>query len=214
MNGIKTLEQIRAKLCLACVERIKFLREGKWKELKDEKEKNFLPVSFDDFCKFQNYEGAKKEAFNNFLDWLKKKKEEKLAEYLKDNILTEIEKNKNKLNENYSNFKNEFKFFNYTKDYSSHAKRLSQMIISNGLIPALAFYKSKGKDRGQIYQDISEILEVIEFKPFLDWRSKNQNKGLLEFLLDTDAQILRLTTTEVLPIANWLKRIVEIEIKE
>jgi len=106
----------------------------------------------------------------------------------------------------------------YLSDYSSHAKRFPQMIISNGLIPTLAFYKSKGKDRGQIYSDICEMLEVLEFKLYKDFKDKNKdkNKGnvLLEFLINSDSNTLRLATMEALALANWLKRIVEIELKE
>jgi CRISPR-associated protein Cmr5 len=90
------------------------------------------------------------------------------------------------------------------------------MIISNGLIPTLAFYKSKGKDRGQIYSDICEMLEVLEFKLYKDFKDKNKdkNKGnlLLEFLVESDSNTLRLATMEALALANWLKRIVEIEL--
>ncbi|MFN3996106.1 MAG: type III-B CRISPR module-associated protein Cmr5, partial [bacterium] len=100
------------------------------------------------------------------------------------------------------------------KDYASHAKRLPQLIISNGLIPTLAFYKAKGKDRGQIYQDISEILENLKCKPFCDWKSRNPNKELIEFLLETDAHTLRLATTETLSISDWLKRMAEIELEK
>ncbi|MEO0151712.1 MAG: type III-B CRISPR module-associated protein Cmr5 [candidate division WOR-3 bacterium] len=197
MNQIKTLNQKRAKLCLICVERIKLLKEGKWKELSDESVKDFLPSIYDEFEKFKNFDGAKKEAYRLFERELKK------------------EENRNKKEEKvYEDFRINFEGFNYTDDYSSHAKRLPPMIVSNGLIPTLAFYKSKGKDRGQIYQDISEILEALEFKPYCEWKSKNQNKGLLEFLLDIDANTLRLVTMEVLSIANWLKRIVEVELEE
>ncbi len=105
---------------------------------------------------------------------------------------------------------------NYLSDYSSHAKRFPQMIISNGLIPTLAFYKSKGKDRGQIYSDVCEMLEVLEFKLYKDFKDKNKdkNKGnvLLEFLINSDSNNLRLATMEVLALANWLKRIVEFEL--
>ncbi|CUT04657.1 type III-B CRISPR module-associated protein Cmr5 [Candidatus Chrysopegis kryptomonas] len=104
---------------------------------------------------------------------------------------------------------------NYIKNYSSYIKRLPSTIVNNGLIPALAFYKSKGGERGQIFQDVSEILEKLEFKPYLDWKnnSQNQNKDLLEFLFETDPQKLRLTTNEILNIATWLKRMAEIELK-
>jgi CRISPR-associated protein Cmr5 len=118
------------------------------------------------------------------------------------------------ISEIYSNFPFDFAKYDYTSDYSSHAKKLPQMIISNGLIPTLAFYISKGKDRSQIYADICEILEVINFKPYLDWKNDNEGNFLLEFLLETDSQTLLLATIEVLEIANWLKRIVEVEIKE
>jgi CRISPR type III-B/RAMP module-associated protein Cmr5 len=60
-------------------------------------------------------------------------------------------------------------------------------------------------------------LEVTGFKPYLDWKNRNSKEGslLLEFLLvEADFQTLRLATMEVLAIANWLKRIVEVEIEE
>jgi CRISPR type III-B/RAMP module-associated protein Cmr5 len=57
-------------------------------------------------------------------------------------------------------------------------------------------------------------LEVTGFKPYLDWKNNKEGSLLLEFLLETDFQTLRLATMEVLAIANWLKRIVEVEIKE
>jgi len=105
------------------------------------------------------------------------------------------------------------KYIDYLSDYSSHAKRLPQMIVSNGLIPTLVFYKSKGGARGQIYTDLSEIMEVIGFKPYIEWKNKEGKEGsvLIEFLLTTDFQTLRLATIEALAIANWLKRIVEVE---
>jgi len=86
------------------------------------------------------------------------------------------------------------------------------MIISNGLIPTLAFYKSKGKAKGQIYSDICEILEVLEFKLYKDFKDKNKGNVLLEFLVNSDSNTLRLATMEVLALANWLKRIVEFEL--
>ncbi len=153
-------------------------------------------------------------------------KKELLGEYIKsknekietNDYIVEIEKSKidelnKKLQECYEDFKNQFKFPNHTKEYSSHSKQLPSLIISNGLIPTLAFYKSKGGDRGQIFQDVSEILEKIDFKPYTNWKSNSPNKDLLEFLLETDPQTLRLTTSEVLNVATWLKRMAEIELK-
>jgi len=84
--------------------------------------------------------------------------------------------------------------------YKSHARSLPSFIVSNGLIPTLAFYKSK-KERKDVYDTIN------------DWLRK---KGIikndaLEELTNADFQTLRLATIEALAIANWLKRIVEVE---
>ena len=232
----KTLEQERAFYCLKCVERLKLAKDGKWFELKDVKNQfNLKSNNFDDFHKYRFYDGIKLDMFNDFVSWFMNERnnnqlrnilrslnqdeneaKRKLSEFFKEGKDLNNQNVKNQISQIYSNFPFNFSKYDYASDYSSHAKRLSQMIVSNGLIPTLAFYKSKGDDRGQIYTDICEILEVTGFKPYLDWKNKNNNKEgslLLEFLLETDFQTLRLATMEVLAIANWLKRIVEVEIE-
>ncbi len=94
---------------------------------------------------------------------------------------------------------------NITSDkgrYRSYARSLPSFIVSNGLIPTLAFYK-KG-DRKPVYDTINEWLKK---------KGIIQNDAIEE-LVKLDFQTLRLVTAEVLAIANWLKRIVEVEIKE
>ncbi len=94
---------------------------------------------------------------------------------------------------------------NITSDkgrYRSYARSLPSFIVSNGLIPTLAFYK-KG-DRKPVYDTINEWLKK---------KGIIQNDAIEE-LVRLDFQTLRLVTAEVLAIANWLKRIVEVEIKE
>jgi CRISPR-associated protein Cmr5 len=232
----KTLEQERAFYCLKCVERLKLAKDGKWFELKDVKNQfNLKSNNFDDFHKYRFYDGIKLDMFNDFVSWFMNERnnnqlrnilrslnqdeneaKRKLSEFFKEGKDLNNQNVKNQISQIYPNFPPNFSKYDYASDYSSHAKRLSQMIVSNGLIPTLAFYKSKGDDRGQIYTDICEILEVTGFKPYLDWKNKNNNKEgslLLEFLLETDFQTLRLATMEVLAIANWLKRIVEVEIE-
>jgi CRISPR-associated protein Cmr5 len=86
--------------------------------------------------------------------------------------------------------------------YKSYARDLSSFIISNGLIPTLAFYKKEEKK--PVYDTINEWLK----------KKKLIENDALEELANSDFQILRLATIEVLTIANWLKRIVEAEIKE
>ena len=94
---------------------------------------------------------------------------------------------------------------NITSDkgrYRSYARSLPSFIVSNGLIPTLAFYK-KG-DRKPVYDTINEWLKK---------KGIIQNDAIEE-LVKLDFQTLRLATVEVLAIANWLKRIVEVEIEE
>ncbi len=89
------------------------------------------------------------------------------------------------------------------KKFKSHARSLPSFIVSNGLIPTLAFYKSK-EERKRVYEVINEWLI----------RKKYVSNDALEELVNADFQKLRLATTEALAIANWLKRIVEVEIEE
>lgn len=89
------------------------------------------------------------------------------------------------------------------KKFKTEARRVSSLIISNGLLPTLAFLKSK-EERKHIYEVINRWLKQREFC---------ENDALYE-LLNSDAIKLRLATMEALELANWLKRIVEIEIKE
>lgn len=87
--------------------------------------------------------------------------------------------------------------------FKTEARRVSSLIISNGLLPTLAFLKSK-EGRKPVYEIINQWLKQREF-------CKND---ALEELLNSDAIKLRLATMEAFELANWLKRIVEIEIRE
>jgi CRISPR-associated protein Cmr5 len=89
--------------------------------------------------------------------------------------------------------------------FASNAKRLPALITTNGLIPALAFLKSKDETR-PVYDTINDWLKQKGFS--------KDNKDVLEYLLDCNFSTLRLATMEALSFANWLKRMVEIEIKE
>jgi CRISPR-associated protein Cmr5 len=89
--------------------------------------------------------------------------------------------------------------------FKTAARNLPSFIVSNGLIPTLAFYKSKAEKK-EVYEIINEWLKqrkIIENDALSDLVDK-----------DKDFNTLRLATMEVLALANWLKRIVEIELKE
>ena len=89
--------------------------------------------------------------------------------------------------------------------FATNAKRLPALITTNGLIPTLAFLKSKGETK-PVYDTINEWLKQKGF-------TENNNSDVLEYLLNCDFSTLRLATMEAMAFANWLKRIVEIEIK-
>ncbi|GAB6078512.1 type III-B CRISPR module-associated protein Cmr5 [Hydrogenobaculum acidophilum] len=86
--------------------------------------------------------------------------------------------------------------------YALSVKRLPQLIVNNGLIPTLAYYKSK-EEKKPVYDNINEWL-----------KKKNYiSNDALKELVEADFQKLRAATIEILAISNWLKRIVEAEIK-
>ncbi|MEO0091085.1 MAG: type III-B CRISPR module-associated protein Cmr5 [candidate division WOR-3 bacterium] len=120
--------------------------------------------------------------------------------------MTEINKTLNQERANYilkkvKEIKNKEK--EEQKKFKTNARRVSSLIISNGLLPTLAFLKSK-KEKKPVYDVFNEWLKERKFC---------QNDALEE-LLNSDASKLRLATMEVLELANWLGRIVEIEIED
>jgi CRISPR-associated protein Cmr5 len=87
--------------------------------------------------------------------------------------------------------------------FKTAARNLPSFIVSNGLIPTLAFYKSKAEKK-EVYEIINEWLK----------QRKIIENDALNYLVYKDFNTLRLATMEALALANWLKRIVEIELKE
>ena len=87
--------------------------------------------------------------------------------------------------------------------FKRNAMRLSQLIVSNGLVPTLAFYKKK--EREPVYKVLNRWL--VEIKKYV-------SNDALEELVNADVSKLRLVTMESLALAAWLKRIVEIKDQE
>ena len=186
-------EQEIAYYCLRCIKRVKMTRDGKYLELNG-KEIELKPESFSEFEKFRFYDGIKREIYEEFERKYKNRK--KGEDISKEDF--------------YKNYKPEYP--DYVSDYLSFAKRLPQLIVFNGLIPTLAYCKSKKKAKGQIYTDLSEILERIGFEDYRNW--KGEGTKLLEFLIEMDSRILYLATEQALEVANWLKRLAEAEHEE
>jgi len=212
---MKTIEQQRAYFALKCVERIKLLKIGKWLEFR-ENEFEEIRISSNELPLEMLKERALKGGIIKIL-WDIAKKE--IINLLKSEInpenrisdtLNKFEKGEEidpaileKIKTAYSQLS--FPPVDFTKDYATHAKKLPQLIVSNGLVPTLAFYKSKGKERMQIYLDLELWLK---YKNFI------QGNHLLEYFLTSDANWLRVITVESLAFAEWLKRMAEVELKE
>ncbi|MFN4220566.1 MAG: type III-B CRISPR module-associated protein Cmr5 [bacterium] len=86
--------------------------------------------------------------------------------------------------------------------YKITAKKLPSLIVSNGLIPTLAYLRAKD-DRRDVYYTLNIWLKKKKFI--------KENEDALESLVNSDFSKLRLATMEVLELANWLKRASEIE---
>jgi CRISPR type III-B/RAMP module-associated protein Cmr5 len=86
---------------------------------------------------------------------------------------------------------------NSSENDKRNFKKLPALIITNGLIPTLAYYK----EERNIYEAISDWLK---------------NKKLIEgdalnYLLNSHSETLRRATLEVLKLSEYLKRFSEIE---
>jgi len=84
-------------------------------------------------------------------------------------------------------------------EFKRYAKRLPSMILRNGLILTLAFYKAKSEAHQSIYQILCR------------WFKKSD---LLEELMSKDALTYRQMSKEALEFATWLQRIADAEIEE
>lgn len=210
---MKTSEQERAYFALKCVERIKILvEENKWLEFEngDFKKQIFLSSQNIDLSELKRWfqRGGIGEILWNNIDKELENKFKENRQILED--WRNFKENKSSpsqlLEEAYQQISISFKK-DLKKEYASHAKKLPQLIVSNGLVPTLAFYKSKGKERTQIYLDL-ELWFNYKYKNLIS------NAHLFEYLLNTDANWLRVITSEAIAFSQWLKRMAEVELKE
>jgi len=100
-------------------------------------------------------------------------------------------------------------------EYKSYAKSLPMMIKSNGLGATLAFIRSKktnkhGKNTayGQIYDDLGAYFAQAHKAHLISTRT-NDNRELIERIIDLDSYRYRMATIEVLAFMLWLRRFAE-----
>ena len=88
------------------------------------------------------------------------------------------------------------------RKFATYAKRLPALIITNGLLPTLAFLASKDDSRA-VYETLVKWLQEK------DYITKNDLDKAIDEVASMDASNLRAITTEALAFADWLKRLSE-----
>jgi len=95
-------------------------------------------------------------------------------------------------------------------NYKSLVKKFPLMVLRNGLLQAVAFIESKGKEH---HKKLLTHLETYlrEHSPLqLDI---DENISLSDFLSNLDANLYRAITTDILAFAKWLSRYAEAKIE-
>lgn len=95
----------------------------------------------------------------------------------------------------------------FKKDYGSLVRGFAAMIQGNGLGPALAFLKAKGK--GQDDKAHTRLFNHISGWTLPRLGDGNNGRDLLEALLSCNSTEYRIATAEALAYVNWLKRFAE-----
>ncbi|NJE10066.1 type III-B CRISPR module-associated protein Cmr5 [Thermococcus sp. MAR1] len=96
----------------------------------------------------------------------------------------------------------------FEDDYKSYVKRAPAMILTNGLIQTLAYYKSKSKGADayeELFNQINEWLKSMGY--FKEDCNENRVNNVLEWLIKCANDIeIYMATLETLSLLNWLKR--------
>lgn len=98
----------------------------------------------------------------------------------------------------------------FKKKYGSLARRVSMLVLINGLGQTLAYLRSKGKN------DQSSEYNVL-FRHLSNWTMSQvapdkKDQDLLDWVRNTSSDMYRRATTEVLAYLTWLKRFAEAEL--
>jgi len=100
----------------------------------------------------------------------------------------------------------------WKKGYSSLARKVPMLVLTNGLGQTLAFLKAEGKN------DPADEHTVL-FRHLSDWvlsqvapSATASNGDLLQWVLENDSVAYRRATTEALAFLTWLKRFAEAEL--
>ncbi len=100
------------------------------------------------------------------------------------------------------------------KEYRSYTRKISTMILSNGLGQTLAFVKAKAKD-GNAYELLyAQMTEYMKSNSVVRIQMPPDKNELIEWVISCDSKEYRWITQELLAFLNWLKRFAEGMIEE
>jgi len=95
-----------------------------------------------------------------------------------------------------------------TKDYKNLAKSLPALVMSNGLMQALAFLEAKGKDEHKAL--LRNIIVALAGSGLLTEAHARQGfNGVMQALLESDSPRYRRATEETLEILKWIRQLAD-----
>ena len=103
---------------------------------------------------------------------------------------------------------------NISSDYKAYIKKISPLVMTNGIGNTLAYIVSKGKAHNKKEKNNAYDLIYAQLSAWLS----NENNGcillpsdtyLLEFIISQPSTVYRQITTETLAFLNWLRRLSE-----
>jgi len=140
------------------------------------------------------------------------KVEEKINQDRNENQKKQLQKHKEELNNRLEKLRTPEGEARWKKGYSSLARKVPMLVLTNGLGQTLAFLKAKGKNDPA---DEHTVLFSHLSKWVLDQVAPGMSSGnddLLQWVLRNDSAAYRRATTEALAFLNWLKRFAEAEL--
>jgi len=95
------------------------------------------------------------------------------------------------------------------KEYKSNTRKISTMILSNGLGQTLAFIKAKS-EKGNAYDLIySQLTEYMKSAHTVRIQMPKEKNDFVEWVISCDSSKYRYITQEILAFLNWLRRFAE-----
>jgi len=136
----------------------------------------------------------------------------KISQEKDENRKIQLQKHKEELNKRLKDLRTPDGETRWKKEYSSLARKVPTLVLTNGLGQTLAFLKAKGKN------DPADEHTVL-FRHLSKWvldqvapGTSSSNDDLLQWVLSNDSAAYRRATTEALAFLTWLKRFAEAEL--